>query len=148
MRALEGAGLGRAVMTRGAFMERGALPPGLASDPLCLARAGKLRVPADVPSALLNRVSIGIFNELCYRRGRGRARAGARPVHFDRFFFPLDRIEAWNRLYGRRGFVQYQCVLPRGESEAGSPPCWSASPPRGKAPSSGCSSCSALPGRG
>ena len=114
-----GAGLGRAVMTRGAFMERGALPPGLASDPLCLARAGKLRVPADVPSALLNRVSIGIFNELCYRRGRGRARSGARPVHFDRFFFPLDRIEAWNRLYGRRGFVQYQCVLPKGESEAG-----------------------------
>ena len=114
-----GAGLGRAVMTRGAFMERGALPPGLASDPLCLARAGKLRVPADVPSALLNRVSIGIFNELCYRRGRGRARSGARPVHFDRFFFPLDRIEAWNRLYGRRGFVQYQCVLPKGENEAG-----------------------------
>ena len=89
-----GAGLGRAVMTRGAFMERGALPPRLASDPLRPAPAGKLRVPADVPSALLNRVSIGIFNELCYRRGRARAQAGARPVHFDRFFFPLDRVEA------------------------------------------------------
>ena len=114
-----GAGLGRAVMTRGAFMERGALPPRLASDPLRSAPAGKLRVPADAPSALLNRVSIGLFNALCYRRGRGRARSGARPVHFDRFFFPLDRIEAWNRLYGRRGFVQYQCVLPKGESEAG-----------------------------
>ena len=58
-------------------------------------------------------------SSLCYRRGRKRARAGGRPVHFDRFFFPLDRIEAWNRLYGRRGFVQYQCVLPRGESAAG-----------------------------
>ena len=114
-----GAGRGRGVMTRGAFMERGALPPGLAPNPLRLAGVGKLRVPADAPSALLNRVSIRIFNELCYRRGRGRARAGARPVHFDRFFFPLDRIEAWNRLYGRRGFVQYQCVLPRGESAAG-----------------------------
>ena len=71
------------------------------------------------PSTLLNRVSIGLFNEFCYRRGRGRARAGARPVRFDRFFFPLDRIEAWNRLYGRRGFVQYQCVLPKVESAAG-----------------------------
>ena len=114
-----GAGLGRSVMTRGAFMELGALPPRLASNPLRPAPAGKLRVPADVPSALLNRVSIGLFNELCHRRGRGRARAGARPIHFDRFFFPLDRIEAWNRLYGRRGFVQYQCVLPKGGSAAG-----------------------------
>ncbi len=114
-----GARLGRAVMTRGAFMERGALPPRLASNPLRLAPAGKLRVPADVPSALLNRVSIGLFNELYYRRGRGAARSGAQPVHFDRFFFPLDRLEAWNRLYGRRGFVQYQCALPKGESAAG-----------------------------
>ena len=114
-----GAGLGRAVVTRGAFIERGALPPHLASNPLRPVPAGKLRVPADVPSALLNRVSIGLFNALFYRRGRGRARSGARPVHFDRFFFPLDRIEAWNRLYGRRGFVQYQCVLPKGESVAG-----------------------------
>ena len=62
---------------------------------------------------------LSLFNELCYRRGRGLARSGAWPVHFDRFFFPLDRIEAWNRLYGRRGFVQYQCVLPKGESAAG-----------------------------
>ena len=115
----QGAGLGRAVVTRGAFIERGALPPHLASNPLRPVPAGKLRVPADVPSALLNRVSIGLFNALFYRRGRGRARSGARPVHFDRFFFPLDRIEAWNRLYGRRGFVQYQCVLPKGESVAG-----------------------------
>ena len=123
-----GRGLGRAVMTRGAFMERGALPPRLASNPLRPAPAGRFRVPADAPSALLNRFSIRLFNELCYRRGRGRARSGARPVPFDRFFFPLDRIEAWNRLYGRRGFVQYQCVLPRSGSAAGiAAPCWSAS---------------------
>ena len=44
------------------------------------------------------------------------ARGAARPVHFEPFFFPLDRIGAWNRLYGRRGFVQYQCVLPKPQS--------------------------------
>ena len=114
-----GARLGRGVMTRGAFMERGTLPPRLASNPLRPALAGKLPLPAHVPSALLNRISIGLFNELWYRRGQVRAQAGARPLHFDRFFFPLDRIEAWNRLYGRRGFVQYQCVLPKRESAAG-----------------------------
>ncbi len=114
-----GAGLGRSLLTRGAFMDAGALPPSLASSPLVPASRGKLRVPFDAPSALPNRVSIGFFNELYYRRGRRRVRTGARPVHFDRFFFPLDRIEAWNRLYGRRGFVQYQCVLPKGKSAAG-----------------------------
>ena len=112
-----GAKLGRAVMARGAFMDRAALPPRLASDPLRPARAGKLAVPIDAPSVLLNRFSIGLFNELHYRRGR--ACAGARLVHFDPFFFPLDRIQAWNRLYGRRGFVQHQCVLPKGEGLAG-----------------------------
>ena len=114
-----GAGLGRSLLTRGAFMDAGALPRSLASSPLVPASRGKLRVPFDAPSALPNRVSIGFFNEFYYRRGRRRVRTGARPVHFDRFFFPLDRIEAWNRLYGRRGFVQYQCVLPKGGSAAG-----------------------------
>ena len=114
-----GAKLGRSLLMRGEFMERGALPARLAPDPLRPASARRLRVPADAPSALLNRVSTGLFNALYHRQGHRRARAGARAVHFDPFFFPLDRVEAWNRLYGRRGFVQYQCVLPRDESAAG-----------------------------
>ena len=112
-----GTKLGRAVMTRGAFMERAALPSRLAADPLRSVPAGKLTVPVDAPAILLNRFSISLFNELYYRRGRMRTEA--RLVHFDPFFFPLDRVEAWNRLYGRRGFVQYQCVLPKSESLAG-----------------------------
>lgn len=112
-----GAKLGRALVMRGRFMERGSLPARLTRAPLPPAPASKLKVPVDAPSALFNRMSIGLFNELYYRRGW--ARSGARPVHFDRFFFPLDRFEAWNRLYGRRGLVQYQCVLPKGESATG-----------------------------
>ena len=109
--------LGRSLVTRGAFVERGALPGRLASDPLRPAPSGNLAVPIDAPSVLLNRFSIGLFNELYYRHGRGHA--GTRLVPFEPFFFPLDRIEAWNRLYGRQGFVQYQCVLPKVESLAG-----------------------------
>ena len=112
-----GAKLGRSLMMRGKFMERSALPSRLASDPLRPPPKGKFTVPLDAPSALLNRASIGLFNELYYRLGR--ARAGEGPVHFEPFFFPLDRIGAWNRLYGRRGFLQYQCVLPKDESPAG-----------------------------
>ena len=110
-----GAKLGRSLVTRGAFMTRGALPAQLAREPLRPARTSRLTVPVDAPSVLLNRASIGLFNALYYRRGR----SGARPVHYETFFFPLDRLGAWNRLYGRRGFVQYQCVLPKAESPAG-----------------------------
>jgi FAD/FMN-containing dehydrogenase len=76
-----GAKLGRSLLTRGAFMDRNALPSRLADDPLRRPRAGTLRVPVDAPAALLNRTSIGVFNVLYYRRGR--ARVGARPLHFD-----------------------------------------------------------------
>ena len=114
-----GATLGRGLLTRGRFLDRGALPLPLAEQPMRPAPERRRRVPVDAPSALLNRFSIGLFNEFYHRSGRRRASAGARPVHFDGFFFPLDRIEGWNRLYGRRGFVQYQCVLPGAESAAG-----------------------------
>ena len=86
-------------------------------EPLCPAPVGRLTVPFDAPSVLLNRASIGLYNALYYRRGQ--VRGGAHPIHFNPFFFPLDGVEAWNRLYGRRGFVQYQCVLPRAKSPAG-----------------------------
>ena len=114
-----GAALGRTLLMRGTFMARKALPARLARNALRPASAGRLTVPVDAPSVLLNRASIGLFNGLHHLRGRVRARAGARVVHFDPFFFPLDGIEAWNRLYGQKGFVQYQCVLPKAESPAG-----------------------------
>ena len=109
--------LGRALISRAAPAVRASLPAELASDPLRPALAVRWSVPADAPSVVLNRLSIELFHRLYYRRGR--ARTGVRTVHFCPFFFPLDRIGAWNRLYGRRGFVQYQCVLPRAESDAG-----------------------------
>ena len=111
-----GAKLGRSLLTRAAFMASGELPRPLVQAPLRPAAKRLLTVPLDAPALLLNRASIGTFNELFYQHGR--MRQGARPMHFDPYFFPLDRIDAWNRLYGRRGFVQYQCVLPKAESPA------------------------------
>ena len=112
-----GARLGRALVSRSTTMARRSLPERLSSGPLRPAPVSKLTVPVDAPSVLLNRISISIFNELYYRQGRMRTRT--RSVHFDPFFFPLDRVKAWNRLYGHQGFVQYQCVLPKDESLTG-----------------------------
>jgi decaprenylphospho-beta-D-ribofuranose 2-oxidase len=76
-----------------------------------------LRVPFDAPEWLLNPLLMRGFNRL-YAWSHGTA-LRRRVVSYDRFFYPLDAIAEWNRLYGRRGLLQYQCVLPRA---AGSPP--------------------------
>jgi FAD/FMN-containing dehydrogenase len=66
------------------------------------------RVPFEPPFSLVNRASARVFNALYYRAPRAAATGG----HFQPFFYPLDRIGDWNRLYGPRGILQYQCVLP------------------------------------
>ena len=86
-------------------------------------RAGGWRVPDVVPSGLVGAPLLRAFNALTWRKSaahKGEARGGTSgPVHYDPFFFPLDRLHAWNRLYGPRGFVQYQGVLPDAASRAG-----------------------------
>jgi len=70
-----------------------------------------LRVPFDAPEWLLNPLFMRWFNRL-YAWSHGTA-LRRRVVPYDAFFYPLDAVGRWNRLYGRRGFLQYQCVLPR-----------------------------------
>ena len=70
------------------------------------------RVPFDAPAFLFNRVSVIAFNELYFRVNK--AKAGLDRRHYASFFYPLDAILDWNRLYGRRGMFQYQCVIAPG----------------------------------
>ncbi len=70
----------------------------------------RMTVPMDAPAWLLNAWSVRAFNALTYHRPRRLARAVDVPWHS--FFYPLDRLRDWNRLYGRRGFQQFQCVVP------------------------------------
>lgn len=72
--------------------------------------ARRLTVPFGLPSVLFNPVTVGAFNALFYHRHPAQSRGVA--VHYDPYFYPLDRLRQWNRLYGRRGFLQYQCVVP------------------------------------
>ena len=69
-------------------------------------------VPIDLPSMALNRVSVSAFNALYFRLNA--AKTGVHRQHYATFFYPLDAILKWNRLYGRRGMLQYQCVVPFG----------------------------------
>jgi FAD/FMN-containing dehydrogenase len=69
----------------------------------------KLAVPFAAPSILLNPLSIRSFNTLYRKLPR---KAGAVRAHYDGYFYPLDAIGSWNKLYGPRGFFQFQCVVP------------------------------------
>jgi len=74
-------------------------------------------VPVNLPGFALNPVTVGLFNSV-YRR-RVPAAGRERLVPYDRFLYPLDSLDRWNRIYGRRGFYQFQCVIPDPEAPAG-----------------------------
>jgi FAD/FMN-containing dehydrogenase len=105
--------LGRGVLMRGRHAVRADVPTGDARP------RRTVRVPLDAPEWLLSPNTMRAFNSLYYwmkagRRTRGEARGRAHPslVSYESFFYPLDMLLDWNRLYGRRGFLQYQCVVP------------------------------------
>jgi FAD/FMN-containing dehydrogenase len=69
-----------------------------------------ITMPAMPPTSLVNRATISVFNSCYFALGPRRRVASVKD--FDRFFFPLDSISNWNRIYGPRGFRQHQCVIP------------------------------------
>ncbi len=102
-------------LARGAARGRGFLfrgnHAGGGRAPAAPRRAGpRFTVPAYAPSWLLHPWAVRAFNALYFRRQRADVVRALR--HYDPFFYPLDAVGDWNRLYGRRGFVQYQCVVP------------------------------------
>lgn len=106
-----GARLGRALIYRGEHARRGEGPDATLAPP----RHQNWRLPLDLPGWTLNRLSVSAFNALYYRRGL----PGMSFPDYETFFYPLDAILEWNRIYGAAGFVQYQCVLPPEASREG-----------------------------
>jgi len=102
----KGADTGRGVFIIGDHAQYGSLEVG---------QRKKLSVPLTPPVSLVNKLSLSAFNNLYWRvhpsqRTRGRSA-------YEPFFYPLDRVLHWNRIYGRRGFQQYQCVVPQASAE-------------------------------
>jgi decaprenylphospho-beta-D-ribofuranose 2-oxidase len=103
--AARGRRMGRGVLYRGRWAEPGEARSGV--PPLSTPRT----VPVLCPEFLLTTPAVRAFNAINY--GLHRGRAIRRVVSPEQFFYPLDAVGQWHRLYGRRGFIQYQCVLPR-----------------------------------
>lgn len=75
----------------------------------------KLSVPITPPISCINQLSVKAFNQLYYHRQQ--AKLVKEQQYFDGFFYPLDGILHWNRLYGKKGFVQYQCLIPNDNAQ-------------------------------
>jgi FAD/FMN-containing dehydrogenase len=106
-----GPGMGRGILMCGRWAEADEAP---AHFPKPIRR---FSVPLLLPEFALSRSAVRAFNEVYYRSHVPKQRR--RLVHPEKWFYPLDAILHWNRIYGRRGFTQYQCLLPeRGGREA------------------------------
>jgi len=108
-----GANLGRAVLTRGSLATVDQLPARLRHDPLKFDAPQLLSFPDVFPSGLANRFTLKAFSELWYRKAPGRQRGAVQNI--TAFYQVLDLFGEWNRVYGSRGFLQYQFLVPFGE---------------------------------
>jgi decaprenylphospho-beta-D-ribofuranose 2-oxidase len=107
-----GSAMGRSVLTCGHHAPLEALPAGLRGDPLAFDPSPLVEAPTLVPGGLLNRLSVRAFNEAWFRKAP-RSRTGE-VQSIGAFFHPLDGVGGWNRVYGPKGFLQYQFVVPFG----------------------------------
>lgn len=110
-----GSAMGRSIVYLGEHARIDELPAHLRSTPFFVKPPRPKRVPFDFPGFALNRWSVSLFNSLLY----ASAQTGETLIDYDKYFYPLDTILDWNRLYGSRGLFQYQCVLPKAASLSG-----------------------------
>jgi len=103
----KGADTGRGVFIVGDHARYGSLEVG---------QRARLQVPVTPPVSLINNLSLRAFNSAYWRLHPGQPTA--KRSRYEPFFYPLDRILQWNRIYGRKGFEQYQCVIPEANAQA------------------------------
>ncbi|WP_027014185.1 FAD-binding oxidoreductase [Comamonas composti] len=92
---------------RGLFMRANPADPGPLPEP----GGRKLSMPVVPPVSLVNRLTLRPFNMSYFHLNKWRAKRAL--AHYEPFFYPLDNVQAWNRMYGPKGFFQYQSVVPR-----------------------------------
>lgn len=106
----KGKNFGRSILMLGEHATTADLPAGKQAEPLKFPAKKQITFPFNLPSFVLNQFTVKAFNFLYY--GKNFKKEINNVVSYEPFFYPLDAILHWNRGYGKKGFVQYQFVLP------------------------------------
>lgn len=107
----KGANQGRGILMLGEHATLAELDAKKKKNPLALPKKINLNVPLFFPGWVLNKFAVKAFNFLFYNKQRKKVHRSI--IDYDKFFYPLDAILNWNRIYGKKGFTQYQFVLPK-----------------------------------
>lgn len=113
----KGANIGRSILMRGEHALRHELPNKLAEKSLRIKKRTIPQIPFYFPEFVLNKWTVKFFNLLYFKMQRSRV--VKKCVDYEEFFYPLDVVEDWNKIYGKKGFIQYQMVIPKEKGKEG-----------------------------
>ncbi len=107
----KGKNIGRSILMRGEHAFQHELPQNLREKPLRLKKKFEPTVPFYFPGFVLNALTVKIFNFLYYKK---QAKKEVKSfIDYETFFYPLDFVHDWNKIYGKSGFIQYQMMIPK-----------------------------------
>ncbi|MBE2230865.1 MAG: FAD-binding oxidoreductase [Chitinophagaceae bacterium] len=106
----KGKGFGRSILMLGEHATLADLPASKKNKPLELPKRKQITFPFNLPSFVLNKLTVKAFNFLFYHKNLKKEINNVIP--YEPFFYPLDAVHLWNRGYGKKGFIQYQFVIP------------------------------------
>ncbi len=113
----KGKNIGRSILMRGEHAFQHELPQNLRDKPLRLKKKFEPTIPFYFPGFVLNTLTVKLFNLLYFKKHRKKEISGF--IDYETFFYPLDAIHEWNRIYGKSGFIQYQMVIPKERGKEG-----------------------------
>jgi FAD/FMN-containing dehydrogenase len=113
----KGNNIGRSILMRGEHAFAHELPQKFSKKPLRLKKKFSPTVPFYFPGFVLNALTVKLFNLLFYKKQAKKESKNI--IDYETYFYPLDAINDWNKIYGRSGFIQYQMVIPKENGKEG-----------------------------
>lgn len=113
----KGKNIGRSILMRGEHAFQQELPQKFRDQPLRLKKKFEPKVPFYFPGFVLNALTVKVFNYFYFKKQSKKEVTGF--IDYETFFYPLDFVRDWNKIYGKSGFIQYQMMIPKEKGKEG-----------------------------